>query len=61
MHKVIIYNNPELLRIARNLRKRDRIYVNGLINYITDNYPDGKDYTNGFIQPTNLVKLKKFE
>ncbi|XP_055303300.1 uncharacterized protein LOC129568976 isoform X2 [Sitodiplosis mosellana] len=61
LHRVLIYNDPEMLEIGRNLRKHDRVYVNGLINYITKKYPDGKDYTNGHIQPTNLVRLKKFE
>lgn len=59
-HRVVIRNNPEMLRIAFNLHKNDRVYINGFINYMANNYPDGKDYTNGFIQPTNLVKLRKF-
>lgn len=61
LHRVLIYNDPDMLQVGRCLRKHDRVYVNGLINYITKKYPDGKDYTNGFIQPINLVKFKKFD
>lgn len=61
LHRVLIYNDPDMLQIGRNLHKHDRVYVKGLINYITKKYPDEKDYTNGFIQPINLVKLKKFD
>lgn len=56
----MIYDNRELAQIARHLRKHDQVYVTGFINYLTKQFPDGNEYTNGFIQPTNLVKLKRF-
>lgn len=50
-----------MIQVARNLNKFDRVYVTGYINYITKTYPDGKDYSKGYIQPTNLIKLRKFD
>lgn len=56
----MIYKDPHLIEIGRRLQKYDRIYVNGQISYITKEYPDGVSYSNGFIQPKNLVVFKKF-
>lgn len=47
-------------RLAENLQKFDRIYLTGFVSYSTKMYQDGREYVNGFIEPTNLVKLQKF-
>lgn len=60
-HKVLIYKDPQMQQIAQDLQKFDQIYVTGFINYSKDKYPDGNEYENGFIQPTNLLKLQKFD
>lgn len=60
-HKVSIYNNPELLAIARNLQKFDRVYLTGFINYSSQITEGDGDYSNGYIQPTSLTKLTKFK
>lgn len=60
-HRVMIYNNRELAQVARHLQKHDKVHVTGFINYLRKQFPDGVEYTNGFIQPTHLVKLKKYD
>lgn len=58
-HRVIIYNDPDMNRIARNLGKYDRVYITGSINYANREFPDGKIYASGYVQPSNIVKLKR--
>ena len=49
-------------QIAQDLQEYDRIYLTGFVNYSSKKlYADGKEYINGFIQPSNLVKLQKFK
>lgn len=60
-HRVVIYNDPTLVGMGHCLQKFDRVYLNGHINYINKKYPDEKILANGYIQPSNLVILKKFE
>lgn len=58
-HRVLIYNDPDMIRIARNLRKNDRVYITGSINYANREFPDGKIHASGYVQPSYIVKLKK--
>lgn len=62
-HKVLVFMDPKVQRVADNLEKFDRIYLTGFINYSKENFRkhDGNEYNNGFIQPINLVKLQKFD
>lgn len=59
LHRVLVHKNPDLMKIAANLQKYDRVYIKGFINYTTKRYNDDKEYVNGHIHPVNLVKLKK--
>lgn len=59
-HKIIV-QQPSLLNVARELRLFDRIYLNGSISYVNDMDENGKIKVHGFIEPTNLVKLKRQE
>ncbi|XP_031629256.1 uncharacterized protein LOC116344717 [Contarinia nasturtii] len=59
-HKVIVPNDSHMLQTSRNLRKGDRVYLKGHIDYSTTPHPDGKDYVSGHIIPKQLVKLTKF-
>lgn len=59
-HKVLIYKDPQLIEIGQRLKKWDQIYLNGTISYIKKQYSDGTSFSNGFIQPKNIVILKKF-
>lgn len=60
-HRVVIHKNLKMQQLALNLQKLDRIYLTGFINYANEMYPNGNEYVNGFIEVTNLVKLRKFD
>lgn len=60
IHRVLIRDDSEMLRRSQHLRKHDRVYINGFINYTSRTHADGNVYTSGFIQPTDILKLRKF-
>lgn len=60
-HNVYIdKSDPNLLQMAKQLQKSDRVYLHGRINYVKQTLQDKNEpAVIGFIQPTNMVRIKK--
>lgn len=60
-HRVMIFKDNRLMNLGKQLKKLDLVYLRGFINYVTKEYEDEGKHTSGFIQPTNLIKIKRFK
>lgn len=58
-HRVFIYESALREYIQNNLKKSDRILLNGKIGHMTSTGPDGKKVYSGFIVADNLYRIAR--
>lgn len=64
-HKLAFYNiyvhDRNLIDyVKENLRKKDRIFVNGLLSYKPDTDQNGAKAYGGYIEASNILKINRF-
>lgn len=57
----VFVHDPNLINyVKKNLNKRDRIFVNGFLNYKSETGQDGKRFHSGYVEATNILKIDRF-
>lgn len=60
-HCVRISRSSPLHAIIKNLRKGDRVFIQGPLDYKTVVSPDGKDVPTAFISAKFFIQLKRLQ
>lgn len=55
-----VANNEQAVEVARNLAKRDRVYLNGTVIYAVGTDEQGNEYGKGEIECNHIVKLGRY-
>lgn len=58
-HRVFAYNDEVRQYINENLKKRDRVLVQGQIRHQTHTEPDGKRLYSGYIAVDSVFKIAR--
>lgn len=58
-HRLFVYDEPLRLYIKNNLKKTDRVLVNGRIGHMTYTSADGKKMYSGFIVADEIHKVAR--
>lgn len=57
----VFIHDPNLINYAKeNLKRKDRVFVNGFLNYKSELDQDGKKQVNGYVEATNIFKIDRF-
>lgn len=60
MFRVYVHE-PSLVELVKNsLQRRDRVFVNGFLNYKSEMDKSGVKKRNGYIEAKNIFKVDRF-
>lgn len=59
-YDVYVHDRNLINYIKENLKRRDRVFVNGFLNHKPETDQDGKKAFSGFIEATNILKIDRF-
>lgn len=57
----VLVHDSDLIELLKNkLQKRDKVFINGLLNSRPEMDENGATKNSGFIEATNILKVDKF-
>lgn len=60
MYNVYVHDRNLINYVKENLKRRDRVFLNGFLNYKPEIDQDGKKAFSGFVEATNILKIDRF-
>lgn len=60
LYSVYVHDRTLIDYVKENLNRRDRVFVNGFLNYKPETDENGEKAYSGHIEATNILKIDRF-